>query len=252
MHVKLLQMCVLSPLLLLGLSGCSGEGGQTPIPSPVPPSASSAEGLWTGTITPNRTVTALVLDDGAYWFFYSSPAIFAGLVQGDSSSQNGIFTSSNAKDFNPDVQGIRSAEINGAYTTKQKLTGTISYQNLNNTQDTFTATYNRDYELVPNINAVVGKYTGQVAANEIVTVEVFANGDISGSSTTGCFFTGTFAPRTHGNVFNVTLTFGPQDTCSNKNDTVTGVGFFDAGTGKLYSAALNTGRTNGVIFIGAE
>ena len=61
---------------------------------------------------------------------------------------------------------------------------------------------------------------------------------------------GLFKPRARGNVFDVTITFGPQDTCSNKNATVTGVGFVYAG--KLYSAALNDAKTNGVVFIGTK
>jgi hypothetical protein len=55
-----------------------------------------------------------------------------------------------------------------------------------------------------------------------------------------------------GNVFDVTITFAGQPACSNGSDTVRGVGFYDAGTKRLYSAAFNPARTNGFVFIGTK
>lgn len=147
------------------------------------------------------------------------------------------------------------ATVDGTYTAKQSLNGKIVYQNNAQAQDAFTTTYNSDYESAPDINAVAGTYTGPVAVDETVSVTVSPTGDIVGHSITGppatqCTFSGLFKPRTHGNVFDMTITFGPQDTCSNKSAAVTGVGFFHAG--KLYSAALNSDKTNGVVFIGTK
>ncbi len=260
MHLKLIQSHVLGVLLLVSLSACSG-GGDTPTPSATASPASPAEGLWTGiTNTNDRTVTGVVLDDGGYWFLYSAvgdPSLIAGVVQGDSTSQNGALTSSNATDFSVErgTPLVLKATVDGTYTMKQSLDGTIVYPNNAPPRDTFTTTYDRDYELAPDINAVAGTYTGPVAAGENVSVAVSSAGDIIGHSITGppatqCTFSGLFKPRAHGNVFDVTITFGPQDTCSNKNATVTGVGFFHAG--KLYSAALNSDKTNGVVFIGTK
>ncbi|MDK2743514.1 MAG: hypothetical protein H8K03_01325 [Nitrospira sp.] len=252
MHLKWIQSGVLSLLLLVSLSACSGNG-DTPQPSPAPLPAASAEGFWTGTTDTNRTIAGLVLDDGVYWVLYSAvgdPSVVAGLIQGDSSSQNGVFTSSNARDFNLEGQPIRNATINGNYAIKQNLNGTLVYQT--GGQSTFTTTYNSAYELTPDMNAVAGTYTGEVAANETATVVLTSNGGISGSSSTGCTFTGSFSPRTHGNVFNITVTFGGQAACSNGADTLTGIGTYDAGTKTLTSAALNSTRTNGFIFIGTK
>lgn len=252
MHLKRIQIHIFS-LLLLSLSACSG-GGDTPMPSPTALPAAPAEGLWIGSTNTNRTVTGIVLNDGVYWFLYSvvgNPTIIAGVVQGDSSSQNGTLTSSNAMDFSVErgIPPTLTASINGNYTVKQSLNGTVSYQN---TQDTFTTTYDSDYELSPDINAVAGTYIGPVAVNETAEVTVFSTGLISGKSQTSpaCTITGSFSPRTQGNVFDVIITFGGQSTCGNGSDTVRGVAFFDAGT--LYSAALNADRTNGVVFIGTK
>lgn len=248
MRVKRIRGYGFGLLLLVSLSACSGDGDAPPPAL----TASSAEGIWTGTTNTNRTVTGVVLDDGVYWFLYSvanNPAIIAGVVQGDSSAQNGVLTTSNVTDFSVErATTILNPTVGGTYTTKQSLNGTITYPV--QPQNTFSTTYNNDYELAPNINSVEGTYRGPVALNETVEVTVSTNGDITGNSATGCTFSGSFKPRTHGNVFDVTITFGGQATCSNGNGTVNGVAFVRAG--KLYSAALNSSRTNGVVFIGTK
>lgn len=248
-----------SLFVLASLAACSGEGDTSP-PSPAPLPAATAEGLWLGATNsnPSRTVTGVVLDDGVYWFLYSvagNSSIIAGVVQGVSTSQNGVLNSANATDFSIErTPLILNPSVDGSYTMKQSLSGTISYTNPN-TQNTFTTTYDSNYELVPDITAMAGTYTGPVALNETVEVTVSPNGDITGHSistppATQCTFIGSFKPRTHGNVFDVSITFGGQALCSNGNGTVNGIGFLHAG--KLYSAALNHDKTNGVVFIGTK
>lgn len=251
MDWKGISISIFGLLVVAYLSGCSGDG-DTSAPSPTPLPTASAEGLWTGTTDTNRTVKALVLDDGVYWALYSeatNPSVIAGVVQGNSSSQNGAFSSSNARDFNLQT-GILEATINGNYAMKQNLNGTISYKN--NSQATFTTQYDSDYDLTPDVSAVAGTYTGFVTASETVTVIVSTNGSISGNSNTGCTFSGSFSPRTHGNVFDVTVKFDGQPGCSMGTETVNGIAFYDAGTKQLYSAALNADRTDGFVFIGTN
>jgi hypothetical protein len=255
MQLKRFQSYILGLLLVVSLSACSG-GGDMSAPAPTTPPSTLAEGLWFGATNtnPSRTVTGVVLDDGVYWFLYSvagDSSIIAGVVQGDSNSQNGVLTSSNATDFSVErTPSILNPTVDGNYTTKQNLNGTISYPTP--PQNTFLTDYDNSYESAPNINTIVGNYTGPVALTEIVDVTVSAGGNISGASRTvpQCTFSGFFTPRTRGNVFDVTITFDGQPTCSNGNSTVNGVGFLHAG--KLYSAALNNGKTNGVVFIGTK
>ena len=101
------------------------------------------------------------------------------------------------------------------------------------------------------MNLVAGNYAGLRADNQTVSVTLDSVGTVSGSFTDGCTFAGSFSPRTKGNAFNVTVTFG-GGACSNGTDTVNGVAFYDAATQRLYSAALNRARTNGFIFIGMK
>src|ERR1035437_7385465 len=91
--------CVLafsSVSILVG--GCGGGGGDGGSSAP-PASVTTAEGMWTGTTSSNRTVNGFVLDDGTYWVLYSvanNSNTIAGGVQGTSTSNNGNFTSANA------------------------------------------------------------------------------------------------------------------------------------------------------------
>lgn len=181
-----------------------------------------------------------------------NPSFITGALLGDTTTQSGNTISSSAKDFNVERPGVPvfDATLSGDYTTKQTLDGTILDQI--GGKMIFTTTYDADYELVPDINAVAGTYTGLVASNETATVTVLVTGGLSGVSATGCQFTGFVSPRNRGNVFDVTMTFGPQNSCSNKTQTVNGVAFYDAGTKKLYSAALNGTKTNGIVFLGTR
>jgi hypothetical protein len=234
------------------LVACSNGGTDSHSNTAPPPTATSAEGLWKGTTSTGRTVGGVVLDDGSYWVLYTvigNPTVVAGLVQGNGTSQLGSFTSSNTKDFNLEGSGIQDAMINGSYVEKKSLNGTIAY--VSGSKGSFTSTYDADYELAPNTNLIAATYTGPIADGQSVTVTASSAGTLSGHSTDGCTFTGSFAPRAKGNVFNVTVTFG-GGTCSNGTDTVNGVAFFDAATQRLYSAALNNTRTNGFVFIGTK
>lgn len=237
--------------LLASLAACSGEGDPSSITTPT----ASAEGLWTGTTTTNRTVKGLVLDDGSFWLLYSedqNPSFITGAVHAVTTTQSGSAISSSAKDFNVERPGVPvfDATLSGDYTTKQTLNGTILDQT--GGKIIFTTTYDPDYEQVPDITAVAGTYSGPVAKNETATVTVLATGSLSGVSATGCQFTGLVSPRKQGNIFDVTITFGPQNACSNKTATVRGVAFYDTVANKLYSAAFNDANSNGSVFLGTR
>jgi hypothetical protein len=115
----------------------------------------------------------------------------------------------------------------------------------------YTSTYDADSELPPNMNRVAGTYSGLRADNQTVSMTLGSTGTVSGKFTDGCTFAGSFAPRAKGNVLNVTVTFG-GGTCSNGTNTVTGIAFFDSATQRVYSATLNSARTNGFLFIGTK
>jgi hypothetical protein len=145
--------------------------------------------------------------------------------------------------------GIRAATMRGSYVPNKSFDGKITY--FNGDTESFTSTYDADYESAPNMNLVAGNYSGLRADNQTVTVTVDSAGTLSGHSTDGCTFAGTFSPRAKGNVFHNSVTFG-GGACRQGTETVTGVAFYDAATHRLYSAALNSARTNSYIFIGTK
>lgn len=241
-----LASCFNSGFVAVACGGGYGESNVSSVP------ATSAEGLWTGATPTHRTVGGLVLDDGSYWVFYTARGnsnVLAGLVQGTGTSHSGSFGSSNTRDFSLEGAGIRAATMSGTYVQKKSFHGTIVY--FNGDTGSFTSTYDADYESAPNMNLLAGNYSGLRADNQTVTVTVDSAGTLSGHSTDGCTFAGTFSPRAKGNVFHHSVTFG-GGACRNGTETVNGVAFYDAATNRLYSAALNSVRTNSYIFIGTK
>ncbi len=244
-----LANCFNSGFIAVACGGGYGDGRFSSLPQST---ATSAEGRWTGATPTGRTVGGLVLDDGSYWVFYTArgnPNVLAGLIQGTGTSHSGSFGSSNTRDFNVEGASIHSGAMSGTYVSKKSFHGTIAY--VNGDTERFTSTYDADYELAPNMTLVVGTYAGLRADNQTVTVTVDSAGTLSGQSSDGCTFVGALSPRAKGNVFYHAVTFegGP---CRQGTETVTGVAFYDAATNRLYSAALDSARTNSYIFVGTK
>jgi hypothetical protein len=234
------------------VAGCGGGGGDS---DPPPVAATSAEGLYSGTTTSGRAVTGLVLDDGTYYVLYSpvgSSTAIAGVVQGTGTSNAGTFSSGNARDFNLEGLGVLAGTVSASYVAKQSFNGTVSYSAGGTTS--FSSTYDANYEAVPSLAALAGTFAGQVASsagNENATVTISSAGAISGSGASGCAVSGSVSPRTRGNAFNVSLTFGGAP-CLFANQTLTGIAYFNATTKQLYAAAPNAGRTDGVLLVGVK
>jgi hypothetical protein len=247
-HLKeILGLVVVS----VATSACGGGSGSSMPPVDM---SGTAEGLWNGTTADGRTIDGLVLDDGSYWFIYTEVGNsnqIAGLVQGNETSSTGKFTSSNGIDFNFEGSGISDFSLAGTYTQKSQIAGTLTYADGSNS---LTGTYSTDYELTPSISMIAGNYSGDAATAggvESATVTIAAGGAIVGTSASGCSFTGMATLHSSGNVYDVTVTFG-GGVCSNGTDTVTGVAYYVAAQNEIVSAALNSGRSNGFLFVGVK
>jgi hypothetical protein len=231
--------------------GCGGGGGGA---GPTPATNTTAQGLWSGKTSTNRTVTGLVLSDGTYYVLYSSignAAIIGGVVHGTGTSTAGTFSSTDAKDFNIEGAGVVPATFSATVAAKQSLNGSINYSN--GATSSFTSTYDPSFETTPLLATVAGTFTGQVASSagvQAATITVSTTGAISGGAS-GCATTGTATPRTDGNAYNVSLTFGASP-CLFANQTLTGIAYFDASTKRLYAATPNAARTDGVLFAGSK
>ena len=253
MTVKKSLIAVL--LMTAGLGACGGDVSLSFNTPPLPPAAPS-EGLWQGSTSTARTITAFVLDNGVYWILYSSlnpGAGIAGLIEGSATTFNGSFSSSDARDINLEGQGIGAATVSASYVAKQSFNGTIFYPNSNLTVS-FTSSYNIAYQQAPSLATLAGSYTGiasSAGSSDAAIVRIDASGNLNGIGTSGCQFAGTIAPHARGNLYDLSITFkgGP---CSNGSSTLTGIGYYDAGARRLYNVALNGDRSNGFVYVGLK
>ena len=252
----MLGRCItlLGIILALSASGCGGD--QNSDQNPTSPSANTAEGLWSGTTNTNRTLTAAVLDDGTYYFFYSdvlNPNKIAGVIQGSGTSNNGIFTSSNTKDFRigtpvPALDATLSADS----ATRQFLNGSIAYSGAGPV--TFTSSYNTAYDTAPTVASLAGVYTGQAGSSggvQTATVTALADGTFTGVEQSGCRFTGKVTARVRGNIFDQSVTSGGFP-CFFAGRTFQGIVYFDIPTRRLLVVAPNNDRTDAAIFFGTK
>jgi hypothetical protein len=247
------RFLLVSSLVAVSLvaTSCGGGGGGS---APPPATDTTAQGLWIGKTSTNRTVTGLVLSDGTYYVLYSSTfnsALIGGVVQGTGTSTAGTFSSNDARDFNIEGAGVIPATITATVAAKQSFNGSINYPN--SATVSFTSTYDASYEATPLLATVAGTFTGQIASSagvQTATVTVSPTGAISGEGS-GCATTGTATPRADGNAYNVSLTFGALP-CLFANQTLTGIAYFDAVTRRLYAAAPNAARTDGILFAGLK
>ena len=239
-------------LVLSASGGCGGD--QTSDQNTTLPSANTAEGLWSGTTNTNRTLTTAVLDDGTYYFFYSSavnPNQIAGVIQGTGTSNNGSFTSSNTKDFGIGVAAL-DATISGDSAARQFFNGTITHSGAGPV--TFTSSYNTAYDTAPTVASLAGVYTGQAGSSggvQTATVTALADGTFTGVEQSGCRFTGKVTARVRGNIFDQSVTSGGFP-CFFAGRTFQGIVYFDIPTRRLLVVAPNNDRTDAAIFFGTK
>jgi hypothetical protein len=162
----LLVICLMSGLVACGSfancfnsgfapAACGGGYSESDASSLPQPTATSAEGRWTGSTLTSRTIAGLVLDDGSYWLFYTArdnSHVLAGLVHGTGTSHSGSFGSSNTRDFNLEGTGIRAATMRGSYVPNKRFQGTIAY--FNGDTESITSTSDADAESAERLTGV--------------------------------------------------------------------------------------------------
>lgn len=246
MNIKISGILLLASVFI---SACGGSDGGSDTTDPE--NDESSEGLWLGTASNGRDIYGIVLDDGTYYVLYTDTSLsyIAGIVQGTSSTAGSTFNSTNARDFNLEGEGILTATVTGAVTTKESFNGSIEY---GDGTVTFSSTYSADYDIEPSLSTLAGDYFGEVVFSlgyELADITIAQDGTIVGVGESGCAFTGLAYPRTSGNVFNVSITFG-GDPCFFANETLNGIIYYNETENYIYAAAPNANRTDGVLFEG--
>lgn len=231
--------------LLLSLAGCD-----EPPPTPV---AGTAEGLWSGSTSSGRTLTAAVLDDGTYYVFYSAvanPNQLSGVIHGTGTSDDGTFTSVNTKDIGIGAS-VLDATFAATYRGRQFFNGTIAYAG---GTVTFTSAYTSAYDTAPALGVLAGVYqvqAGRSGGADLATITVAAAGTFTGSEQNGCTFIGSMSPRRRGNLFDYSVTFAGAP-CVFAGTTLQGIWYFDLTTRRLFAAAPTSSRTDAVIWFGTK
>ena len=109
----------------------------------------------------------------------------------------------------------------------------------------------------PTLAALAGSYTGDVGLStgvQTAAVVVAASGAVTGTTSTttsACSFAGTATPRADGNAYDVSVLFSGA-SCTVSTQRFAGIAYFNAATKKLYVAAPNADRTDGVLFLGTK
>ena len=217
------------------ITACGG-GGDATSDSALPP-AQSPTGFWNGTTSTGLTAALAVFPDGTAWAAYAGTTTL-GFVNGNI---NGAAT-----DFNLTSGTVTNGTIATTATTKQSISSLVS---AGGQTVTFNGTYDASFEQAPSLAAAAGTFTG-IGPNAGATVTLGTNGSVAGNDA-GCTFTGTATPRTDGNAFNVTVTFGPAP-CAFPGLTGSGIAVYDDTDRSLLAAVVNPARTAGAIFLGTK
>lgn len=252
------------------LSACGGDGegpGKCYTPTePIcrslgveisqPEVRSSPVGLYRGITSNGRAVAGLILDDNSFYSIYSginNPGVAGGAIQGTIRASGGQYTITDAVDVNLEGLGTQVAAVSGSYAPKQSINGMITYP-LSSQTVSFTANYSSDYEVPASLSAIAGTHSGtsgSAAGSERVTLQISSAGAITGSGSSGCALSGTISPRSTGNTYQVTVTFGAAP-CRLPGASLSGIAYFDRSAGLTYTIVSPPGSNDKFVAILAK
>lgn len=219
----------------------------------------SLQGAYTGTTANGVAFDTLFLDGGRFYVIYGNrdgidgPLLVNGFIEGNGTSSNGSFTSTNVKDFSDNTNTPATVSI--SYGTGTGITGNLTINTATPVSDSFSAvpvTSGYAYGTAAKLSDITGSWQLTAVSGETVSVTVATTGNLTANSS-GCSITGTVKPRASGrNVFDVSLTFGPAP-CAQPNETATGSAIsylLPDGRRQLVMVGTNTARTAGSALFG--
>jgi len=222
-------------------------------PSVTANTAASAEGFWVGTTANGTNVNLAILENGETWGLYGSSTSLTGAVYGVTST-SGTSLSCSGYGFNFVTRTSGIGTFTGNVTTK----GNINFYVSDGTN--LTGAYDASYEQQASVASIAGTYIGWAVtggiAPQATTVVVNASGSISSSFVYGslsCTTTGKATPRATGkNVFNVQLSFAGNYCSLGNGAVVNGVATYNAVNRQLITMALNSAKSDGLIYLGTR
>lgn len=230
MNKNLLNSCkmILAISLLVGLAACGGGGGSS---APAP----SIAGFWGETNS-----TAIILANGDAWVVPNDLASFSRIQL----TTSGTSFSGTGKTYT--LGGSTAATSpSGTFVEKTSITGLVSNP----------LSYNSAYETAAPLSDAVASWQGSYnnGASTVTLTVAATTGAITGTSSTGCSYTGTLQPRTADpSVYDVTY----AETCgvspSQTTVNLSGIGRVNAAKTALMIAVTTADKSQGALFAGTK
>lgn len=236
----------------VALSGCGGGDDSSPA------SIGKAEGAYRGNTSGGQQFETIILDDDRFYSLYGTISgemfFVAGLAQGNGTSDNGQFTSSNIRDFG--VSPPQSGTLSATYVPATSISGTVtaagSAATLTFAGSAIPST-EFDYSTPADLSLITGAWSLRNLDGSTTTLDIASSGAMTGASS-GCAFNGTISPRASGkNVFDISLTFGAAP-CAQPGQVATGIGLTFLVNGgpirELVLAGTNSARSSAAVAVG--
>jgi hypothetical protein len=242
-------------VLVSVLAACGGGGGGGGAVVP--------EGYWHGAsttiISPGTfpwDVSMLVLENGETWTVYdgifppptSQPGLLGGLY-GTTTSAGGNALSGSGLDI-----GLHSQVMSTAPTTYSgTFTGNSAIAVTTSGGVTFNASYQSGYDQPASLAALAGTFNGLGASGynpaSPVALTIEASGAFTVPYAIECGGSGTLTPRASGkNVFDVSMTLGTLCNMGGLR-SFSGVAYYDTVTTRLVMLALNSAKSDSVMYV---
>lgn len=252
-------------IILVGLTGCGGGSSSndsyTGEDQTKPIENQELQGFYSGTTSNSQDVGILFKSNGEYWGIYSqlgSRNLTGGFIHGKITTSGEKAASNNLKDFHIFSGSTYTGSVDATVRTKDSLNGSLRY---GSSGVNFNTKYDQILNKEVNLSDIKGNHSGQVGilqgvenANITITQSGTSGasaqaGSIYGTGSSGCSFNGELQRSSTKDHFDFYIKFGGSP-CYMANQTLSGVITYDASTKYIRAAAVNSDRSNGVLFIG--
>jgi hypothetical protein len=235
--LKNLQLPFALAACTLALVACGGGGGggggsdggsvQPPPPVLVNP-ALAMEGFWTGNVTaaPDGATRseAVVMPDGTEWVLFENATAItavAKLALTGTAVNSTDATVTGTGNYYRLSNGTRTAATeSGTASTSGSFTGTVTVSG--NAATSFTWASVAGFTTQSLASDVVGTWNGSAGGGAVqVSWAINASGTVTGTSTTGCTYSGTLRPSTGTAVYDVAVAENCAGTVRNMSGIAT-------------------------------
>lgn len=245
--MKLFKLATSTAAGLVFLSACGGgDVSVNNIAIPIDPPA-VVQGFWSGSVTTGpdsaTKATAVVTPALTAWVVFDNGTTVTGLAKvalsAAAASNTEVSAQGSGSYFKLGTTLSKQAvALSATATTSGAFSGTLG-------TSTWAWQSNASYKTAALASDLVANWTGTAAGKAVsYNWTVDGNGALSGSSTTGCSYSGTVKPNAAGvAVFDVLVT----EACSGVTKTLTGIATLTSAKSALAVAYTTTGDAEGSV-----